>query len=82
MLLKKSLFEKNVYLLCSSAFSCRDYNIALSYIGRCIKWGYFTELKEYESIDKLIDKKINNSILWAGRFLKWKHPELVIELAN
>lgn len=82
LLLKKSLFEKNVYLLCSSAFSCRDYNIALSYIGRCIKWGYFTELKEYESIDKLIDKKINNSILWAGRFLKWKHPELVIELAN
>lgn len=78
---KKTFLEKNVYLLCASAFSARDYNIAGAYINRCYKWGYFPETKEYCNLQELIDHKIDNSILWVGRFVKWKHPENVIKLA-
>ena len=80
--LKRAFVEKNVYLLCASAFSTRDYNIAGAYINRCYKWGYFPETKEYIDIQKIINNKIENSILWVGRFIDWKHPEIVIKLAN
>lgn len=80
--LKKTFVEKNVYLLCASAFSTRDYNIAGAYINRCYKWGYFPKIKEYIDIQKIINNKIENSILWVGRFIDFKHPEIVIKLAN
>ena len=80
--LKRTFAEKNVYLLCASAFSARDYNIAGAYINRCYKWGYFPEVKEHTDVQKIIDNKIENSILWVGRFIDFKHPEIVIKLAN
>lgn len=80
--LKKTFLEKHVYLLCASAFSARDYNIAGAYISKCYKWGYFPETKKYTDIQKVIDNKIENSILWVGRFIELKHPELIIKLAN
>ena len=50
--------------------------------NKAFKWGYFTEVKEYPQIDELIEKKKKNSILWAGRFISWKHPEKAILLAQ
>lgn len=83
VLLKRAIFERrNIYLLCSSAYSANDYNMAGAYRNRCFKWGYFPEVKEYENIDKILKEKKQNRILWAGRFLDWKHPDLVIEVAR
>lgn len=76
--------RKNVYLLCSSAYSTRDFNIAGAYIGKCFKWGYFPEVKHYD-LDELFTKKAKNNkvkIIWVARFLELKHPEKVIELAK
>ena len=73
--------RKNVYLLCASAYSAYDYNKSFAFVGKTYKWGYFPEIKEYD-IKKIINKKENKSILWVGRFLSWKHPELVVELAK
>ena len=50
--------------------------------GRCYKWGYFPETIRYPSIDDLIDRKAKATILWCGRFLGWKHPDDVIEVAK
>ena len=50
--------------------------------GKCFKWGYFPECKRYESIEDLISRKIKNEILWCGRFLDWKHPDDVLEVAK
>lgn len=79
-----SFKEKNVYLLCASAYTSYDFNIAFSYINRSYKWGYFPKVYEYD-IDKLLLEKEKNQkieILWVGRFLDWKHPEKVIEIAK
>lgn len=80
---KRALFEQtNTYLLCASAYACRDYNISGAYINKCFIWGYFPEVKKYKDINKILDKKDKNSLLWVGRFLDWKHPEVVIEIAR
>lgn len=79
-----ALIGNNKYLLCSSAYTANDFNISFSFKNRCFKWGYFPKTFDYD-IDKLINKKNNNSkteLLWVGRFLDWKHPEKVVEIAK
>ncbi len=83
LLLKRTLIERNnTYLLCASAYAANDFNIAYAYKNKTYKWGYFPETKEYSNIDDIIGRKKKNSILWVGRFLEWKHPEVVIEIAK
>ena len=80
---KTTLFErKNTYLLCASAYAAHDYNISGAFINKTFKWGYFPEVKEYEDINTILQRKEKNTILWAGRFIEWKHPETVIEVAK
>ena len=78
-----------LYLLCASAYTAGDVAIFRNYLGRTYKWGYFPEAKKYK-IDELMKKKkaykLNKdksfiSILWAGRLIDWKHPEVAIDLA-
>lgn len=79
-----AFLNNNNYLLCASAYCAADYNIAFSFINRCIKWGYFPKNYDYD-VQKIIDKKNKSKkteILWVGRFLDWKHPEKVIEIAK
>ena len=81
--------NKPVYLLCAGGFVAGDFRLIGAYPNKKYKWGYFPETKEYD-IEKLIehkreltrqnDNKI--SILWAGRFIDWKHPEMAIKLAE
>lgn len=72
-----------IYMLCASAFTTYDLFIFGNYKGRTFKWGYFPEYKEYD-IDDLLRKKNGQTvkILWVGRFLRWKHPELVLDVAK
>ena len=79
---KKFDMKKPQYLLCASAYAAHDYNIHGVFKKRALKWGYFTELKEYSDIYSLINKKKENSLLWCGRFIDWKHPEKAIEIAR
>jgi len=77
------LFGKslNAYLLAASAYAPYDYSQLRVFSNRMLKWGYFPEVIRYD-IDDLWDKKQSNSILWVSRFIEWKHPELVIRLAQ
>ena len=70
------------YLLCNGAFVAWDYNICGLFKNKAYRWGYFTEQKVYNDIDNLISRKEPASLLWAGRFLNWKHPELAVNLAK
>ncbi len=76
--------NKNLYMLCSSAYGAGDFLKLGAYKGKTFKWGYFPETKKYD-IDKLIAKKENNkpiTILWVARFIKLKHPEYMLKLAK
>lgn len=72
---------KSLYLLCASAYTAGDYAKTGTFLNKTFKWGYFPKTYEYD-IEKLIKEKDKNSILWAGRFLDWKHPECIIEAAK
>ena len=67
--------NKPIYLLCSSAYTSADFKKMGLFKQKAFKWGYFPETKTYKNIDNLLDSKIKNSVLWCGRFIKWKHLE-------
>lgn len=83
-------FQKySLYMLCASAYTAGDAAVFHNYIGRTYKWGYFPEAKEYD-VDDLMSRKLSVtsgwkhpqvSILWAGRLIGLKHPDVSIELA-
>ncbi len=77
---KKDMGQRSVYMLCASAYASGDYASMGLYKGRTYKWGYFPEVKEYD-IDELMSKKKQNTLMWCGRFIDWKHPDDVITLA-
>jgi glycosyltransferase involved in cell wall biosynthesis len=68
--------RKPVYLLCASAFTALDFAQLGLYRNKCLKWGYFPETI-YEFPKKAQDGKTR--LLWVGRFLDWKHPELAVQ---
>ncbi len=70
--------NKPVYLLCAGGYVADDYEIFKAYRGKRYKWGYFPEFNEC-TYDK-DDSKL--SILWAGRLIDWKHPEIAIRGAK
>ena len=73
--------HKSLYLLCASAFSAADYAKTGAFLNKAYKWGYFPQTHCYEDIDVMLERKNPATILWVGRFLGWKHPEYVVEVA-
>ncbi len=73
---------RKTYMLCASAFTAGDYAKFGLFRGRCYKWGYFPETIRYPDVNALIDRKEKATILWCGRYLDWKHPDDVIEVAR
>ena len=69
-------------LLCSSAFAYADYLKLGMYKNKAYKFGYFTEVKKYDDVDKLVSEKHENSILWCARLIPLKHPETTVEIAK
>ncbi|MFI3165931.1 MAG: glycosyltransferase family 4 protein [Bacillota bacterium] len=79
----KVLQNKNMFLLCASAYAAYDYSLTNNYVGRTYKWGYFPETKEHD-IEKLIENKPKDKLelLWCARFIDLKHPEKAIAVAE
>ena len=74
--------SNNIYMLCASAYTSADYSKFFLFKNKCYKWGYFPRIFKYEDIDEIIKHKKKASILWAGRFIEWKHPEIAIKVAE
>ncbi len=80
--------NSNVYLLCAGGYVASDFHIVRAYPDKMFCWGYFPETKHYD-VDKLLAGKgycVNGKkvpyLLWAARFIDWKHPELAVETAR
>lgn len=72
-----------LYMLCASAYTAGDYRKYGDYLGRTYKWGYFPAVKQ-EDPDALFAVRraaACTHLLWAGRFLNWKHPEAAVHAA-
>lgn len=72
-----------LYMLCEGMYTATDFNEYGVYKNRMFKWGYFPETFKYD-VDKLLKDKPNNKIriLWAGRLIDWKHPDVAVDLAE
>lgn len=70
--------NKQIYLLCSSAYTSADFKKMFLFKNKSFKWGYFPEVHTYNDIDQLIRRKEQNSILWCGRIIDFKHLEHAI----
>lgn len=72
-----------VYLLCAGGYVASDFHLVRAYPNKMFKWGYFPETKHLHK-ETLLNKHKEGvvSLLWAGRFIDWKHPELPVLLAE
>ena len=73
--------HKKLRLLCSSAFSSNDYKYFRFKESQSYKWGYFPP-KSSLNYNEIENKKKPARIVWVGRMIPLKHPELPIEVAN
>lgn len=81
--------DAQVYLLCHGAYVASDFEIVHAYPGKKFVWGYFPEASSYD-LDRLFFRKLHYDqegkpevrLLWAGRFMKLKHPEYAIKAAK
>ncbi len=75
--------NKNVYMLCASAFTANDFKIVGAYPNKLFKWGYFTKVEKI-NVEEIIKNKSKKKIkiLYVSRLIKWKHPELAIQMAK
>ena len=73
--------KEPLYILCSSAYTSYDLSLCGFPVEKCFKWGYFPTFENH-NITELISHKNPTEILWAGRFIDWKHPEVPIYLAE
>lgn len=73
--------KANFYRLCASAYAPGDLNFVRAYLGRCIRWGYFIRENNAQYNNRERENSNAIKIMWCGRFIKWKHPELAIILA-
>lgn len=80
--------NKDLYVLCASAYTKRDLSLFGFPGEKCFKWGYFPEVKHYDSYEQVVAskktalKRPGVSILWAGRLIGWKHPEVPVYVAK
>lgn len=73
--------RRSVFLLSAGAYSASDFNRYGVFRSRAFQWGYFPVLREHSDLEKLMERKDPAKLLWAGRFLDWKHPEFAVQLA-
>ena len=76
--------NKNLYMLCANAYGAKDFERLGLYKNKTYEWGYFLETNNYD-MEKLLKEKQQKKkveIIWVARFIKWKHPEVVIKLAK
>lgn len=76
-----------VFLLCAGGYVADDFNIIRAYSGKRFNWGYFPYFYEYseEERKKRRDERRSHErleLIWAGRFIDWKHPEYCVEVAK
>lgn len=80
----------SVYVLCAGGYVADDFHLVGAYPDKMFCWGYFPETKHYD-VDKLMEQKgypVENAsekipyLLWSGRMIDWKHPELALETAK
>lgn len=73
--------REKISLLSASAFAPADYAKFGLFQNAAYRWGYFPAYKQDVNSNALLRSKKRHSLLWAGRFLDWKHPDDALRAA-
>ncbi len=77
------LRNRNVYMLCNSAFKPNDMKWVYAYPDKMFKWGYFPKVDSLDIEGILQEKRgVTVKLLYVSRLIKWKQPNLVITMAD
>ncbi len=70
------------YLLCAGAYVAGDFEVIRAFPDRKYTWGYFPPMRQYPDEAALAAMKNPEEIhiLWAGRFVDFKHIEDMAQL--
>ena len=77
--------NKPLYMLAASAYTANDVYAIGAYKNKVFKWGYFTMVESAKKVEAptLGASTLESTpLMWCARFLKWKHPELPVQLAK
>ena len=77
--------NKPLYMLAASAYTANDVYAIGAYKDKVFKWGYFTKVNtdvKVEALNLGASTLESTPLMWCARFLKWKHPELPVQLAK
>ena len=76
--------NKELRMLCASAYTAPDCRFIFSYPNKTYKWGYFPMITQlpYERLRAVKSEDNTVRIIWVSRFIKLKHPEEIIRLAS
>lgn len=77
-------YKKPLYKLCISGFAANDMYLQRAYIGKCYKFAYFPAIPDINPEQAIANKPDYShiKIIWCARFIKWKHPEQAVLLAE
>ena len=73
------------FLLCAGAYVASDYGLIGAFPEKKYRWGYFPPMISYEGDRPPIRRRQAADpaeLVWAGRFVAFKHVERVLELAD
>lgn len=86
--------SKPCYLLSAGAYVGSDFSLIHAFPDRKFVWGYFPPFREYtrnelaalkqegqRAAAAATGRKAAVELIWAGRFVDFKHPELLLRLA-
>jgi glycosyltransferase involved in cell wall biosynthesis len=74
--------NNNFYLLCAGGFAAHDYEIYHAFREKSFVFGYFPPFVQQDEEKLSAQKSGKMKLLWAGRYLKWKHPEFAVYAAK
>lgn len=72
--------DKNIYVLCASAFLSNDLKLLGFDTEKCFKWGYFPKVQNYDAVPERNNSPVR--LLWAGRLIDAKHTDDAINAAG
>ncbi len=75
------------YLLCAGGYVASDFQLIHAFPGKKLRWGYFPPCRHYApgELRKIKDEARKDGVpelVWAGRFVEFKHPEMMLRLAG
>lgn len=75
--------NRPLYRLNSGAYASSDMHLLHAFKGKRFKWGYFTDSPDLEeAINRRTQHTEAFRIIWCARFIKLKHPEIPVLLAE